>query len=177
MRRARLARTASTRLGLEADCAAWCRITRIPRPPADLVRVAGGGTAFIQLLLHTGDKFSAHILNLSVGGEGGSGEDDEANFGAGIARVLFLPVDSAVEDSFWLATGAGFILGLLMLVGSTAFPNIVEWQAEKGGSSMTLGQVYLAWSLMVVHGTRRLCECLFINRTSSAQMLLPHFAV
>jgi hypothetical protein len=50
MRSSGLAKTAKTRLGLEAECAAWCRITRIPDPPAD-VRKAAGGTPIRPALI------------------------------------------------------------------------------------------------------------------------------
>lgn len=53
MRSAGLAKTARTRLGVDADCAAWCRISRIPEPPAEVREAAGGAPvrpAFIRPL-------------------------------------------------------------------------------------------------------------------------------
>ncbi|MFF4472959.1 hypothetical protein ACFYZ3_25745 [Streptomyces sp. NPDC001599] len=53
MRTTGLAKVAKTRLGLEADCAAWCRISRVPGPPADVHEAAGGAPvrpAFIRPL-------------------------------------------------------------------------------------------------------------------------------
>lgn len=48
-----LAKTAKTRFGVEADCVAWCRISRIPDPPAEVRKAAGGAPvrpAFIRPL-------------------------------------------------------------------------------------------------------------------------------
>ncbi|WP_159107025.1 hypothetical protein [Streptomyces coelicoflavus] len=42
MRSTGLAKLAKTRLGLAADCAAWCRISKIPEPPAEVREAAGG---------------------------------------------------------------------------------------------------------------------------------------
>ncbi|MDU0255482.1 hypothetical protein RVN83_20555 [Streptomyces sp. PU10] len=53
MRSTGLAKVAKTRLGLAADCAAWCRISKIPEPPAEVRKAAGGAPvrpAFIRPL-------------------------------------------------------------------------------------------------------------------------------
>lgn len=53
MRSTGLAKVAKTRLALEADCAAWCRIGKIPEPPSEIRRAAGGAPlrpAFIRPL-------------------------------------------------------------------------------------------------------------------------------
>lgn len=41
MRSAGLAETAKTRLGVEADCSAWCRLSRIPDPPGEVGKAVG----------------------------------------------------------------------------------------------------------------------------------------
>ncbi|WP_030145330.1 hypothetical protein [Streptomyces violaceorubidus] len=53
MRSTGLAKVAKTRLALEADCAAWCRISKIPEPPSEIRKAAGGAPvrpAFIRPL-------------------------------------------------------------------------------------------------------------------------------
>ncbi|MFD4261024.1 hypothetical protein ACFWR9_26210 [Streptomyces sp. NPDC058534] len=38
-----MTKAARSRLGIQAECAAWCRIAKIPKPPGNLHSAAGGG--------------------------------------------------------------------------------------------------------------------------------------
>jgi 3-oxo-5-alpha-steroid 4-dehydrogenase 3 / polyprenol reductase len=42
---------------------------------------------------------------------------------------------------------------------------------------MTLEQIYLCWALMFFQGSRRLYECLVINKSSKSRMWILHWAM
>ncbi|KAF4333916.1 DFG10 [Fusarium beomiforme] len=54
---------------------------------------------------------------------------------------------------------------------------IATWQGRAGGSSMSLEQIYIAWLLMALQGSRRLHESLFVFKPGSSPMWLIHWAL
>jgi 3-oxo-5-alpha-steroid 4-dehydrogenase 3 len=52
---------------------------------------------------------------------------------------------------------------------------IATRQAQAGGPSMELGQVFVAWTLMSIQGLRRLYESLFITKSGSSPMFIAHW--
>jgi 3-oxo-5-alpha-steroid 4-dehydrogenase 3 len=59
----------------------------------------------------------------------------------------------------------------------TLMKSLVELQATKGGPSMDLGQVYVAWVLMALQGTRRLYESLYVSKPGKSPMWFVHWAL
>jgi 3-oxo-5-alpha-steroid 4-dehydrogenase 3 len=55
--------------------------------------------------------------------------------------------------------------------------SIVTWQDRDGGPSMSLEQVFVAWLLMALQGSRRLYESLFVFKPGSSPMWFIHWAL
>jgi len=50
-------------------------------------------------------------------------------------------------------------------------------QASSGSPTMTVNQVFLAWLLMALQGSRRLYECLTLTKPSQSKMWVGHWAL
>jgi 3-oxo-5-alpha-steroid 4-dehydrogenase 3 len=55
--------------------------------------------------------------------------------------------------------------------------NIATWQSRAGGPSMTLEQAFVAWLLMALQGSRRLCESLLMFKPGPSPMWFIHWAL
>ncbi|KAH7328527.1 hypothetical protein B0I35DRAFT_473223 [Stachybotrys elegans] len=79
---------------------------------------------------------------------------------------------------FYVASVAWSIFWAVQLVwGGAVLTAVAARQAQTGGTSMTTGQVYLAWTLMALQGVRRLYESLFVTRPGSSPMWIVHWAL
>jgi 3-oxo-5-alpha-steroid 4-dehydrogenase 3 len=54
---------------------------------------------------------------------------------------------------------------------------IATWQDWNGSPSTTLEQVFVAWLLMALQGSRRLCESLYVFKPGSSPMWFVHWAL
>ena len=76
---------------------------------------------------------------------------------------------SVLSSLFWavqvLSRGAA-----LQAVATRIHPDRLQ-------NAMSLNQVLLCWTLMLVQGTRRLVECLALSKPSSSQMWLGHWLI
>ncbi|PCD40647.1 hypothetical protein FGRA07_01918 [Fusarium graminearum] len=54
---------------------------------------------------------------------------------------------------------------------------IATWQDRAGGPSMSLEQIFVAWLLMALQGSRRLYESLFVFKPGSSPMWFIHWAL
>ncbi|KAF7543533.1 hypothetical protein G7Z17_g10657 [Cylindrodendrum hubeiense] len=54
---------------------------------------------------------------------------------------------------------------------------MAKLQDRAGGPSMELGQVYAAWLLMALQGSRRLYESLYVSKPGSSPMWVIHWAL
>jgi 3-oxo-5-alpha-steroid 4-dehydrogenase 3 len=54
---------------------------------------------------------------------------------------------------------------------------IATWQDRNGGPSMSLEQVFIAWLLMALQGSRRLYESLYVFKPGSSPMWFVHWAL
>jgi 3-oxo-5-alpha-steroid 4-dehydrogenase 3 / polyprenol reductase len=54
---------------------------------------------------------------------------------------------------------------------------IATWQDRACGPSMSLEQIYIAWLLMALQGSRRLYESLFVFKPGSSPMWFIHWAL
>lgn len=59
----------------------------------------------------------------------------------------------------------------------TLMRTLADLQNTTGGPSMTLGQVYVAWLLMALQGTRRLYESLYVSKPGKSPMWFVHWAL
>ena len=87
-------------------------------------------------------------------------------------------VPHAWFSTFYLASLAcSAFWGLQHLRDGEALAWFASVQAASRLPSMTLGQVYLAWALMVVQGLRRLFEQLVVVNASHSKMWAVHWAL
>jgi len=63
------------------------------------------------------------------------------------------------------------------LTRGSVLRSIATWQDRAGRSSMSLEQVYIAWLLMALQGSRRLYESLFVFKPGSSPMWFIHWAL
>ncbi|KAF7547988.1 hypothetical protein G7046_g8831 [Stylonectria norvegica] len=54
---------------------------------------------------------------------------------------------------------------------------VARLQANAGGPSMELGQVFVVWTLMALQGSRRLYESLYVSKPGSSPMWVVHWAL
>ncbi|KAH6963745.1 hypothetical protein HG530_002937 [Fusarium avenaceum] len=59
----------------------------------------------------------------------------------------------------------------------TVLRTIATWQDRNGGPSMSLEQVFIAWLLMALQGSRRLYESLYVFKPGSSPMWFVHWAL
>lgn len=68
--------------------------------------------------------------------------------------------------------------GVQILVKGTAVRALASYSLSKSPEkSMTMEQVFLAWSLMAVQGVRRLYESITLVKPSSAKMWFMHWFI
>ncbi|KAF5248409.1 hypothetical protein FANTH_5944 [Fusarium anthophilum] len=63
------------------------------------------------------------------------------------------------------------------LTRGSVLRSIATWQDRAGRSSMSLEQIYIAWLLMALQGSRRLYESLFVFKPGSSPMWFIHWAL
>ena len=54
---------------------------------------------------------------------------------------------------------------------------LAAWQDGSGEPSMELGQVFVAWLMMALQGSRRLYESLYVSKPGSSPMWFVHWAL
>ena len=55
--------------------------------------------------------------------------------------------------------------------------DLITWDDNSRAQSLSNDQVMLVWLLMLVQGTRRLCECIALRKPTSSRMWFVHWAV
>ncbi|KAF4991885.1 hypothetical protein FGRMN_7533 [Fusarium graminum] len=63
------------------------------------------------------------------------------------------------------------------LTKGSVLRKIATWQDRAGGQSMSLEQVFVAWLLMALQGSRRLYESLYVSKPGSSPMWFVHWAL
>lgn len=110
-------------------------------------------------------------------------EDDEKQSFAGLRSFLKnLTEYGQVPHSWFLhfyitsVSLSGFWAWQYLTRGSV-LRIIATWQDRAGRSSMSLEQIYIAWLLMALQGSRRLYESLFVFKPGSSPMWFIHWAL
>ena len=85
-----------------------------------------------------------------------------------VPHGLFLHfyVASVLSSAFW---------GVQILTKGAAFHRISQYSGVDPGRSMSIDQVILTWSLMLIQGIRRLSESILFARSSASKMWFIHW--
>lgn len=75
-------------------------------------------------------------------------------------------VVSVLSSLFW---------GLQILSGGRLLHSICRAQIHGGNGAMTMEQITLIWSLMLIQGMRRLAESYFVTKHSASRMWFVHW--
>ena len=142
---------------------------------------------FVKLLPSLRDRFLAYGSRIQDSKSAGSPKQadntitasDRAAAGGSdlLNAAATLRVPHGWFASFYATSVALSIFWATQLVLQTPLISRAATSESPARPSMTLGQIAIAWTLMLVQGSRRLYECLYIAKSSSAQMWIGHWAV
>ncbi|KAF9871716.1 3-oxo-5-alpha-steroid 4-dehydrogenase [Colletotrichum karsti] len=153
--------------------------------PAQWCQIFFGLSSAAVLAIQAIPKAAQHAI-LDYGARSPAGADGEMKGGGRKAANRFDEFVKAVASvgqiphawfmHFYVASIVGSAFWAFEYVrDGPAYRFIASRQAQSGGPAMSLEQTVLVWTLMLLQGSRRLYECLFVMKPGSSRMWFVHW--